>query len=166
MGSDKIVVDRAHVGPGLDLVDRHILRLLQEDGRRTNVDIAREVGLTPSPCLRRIRSLEERGYIAGYAAVLDPVLLRRSLVVNVMVELSDQRRETLAAFESAVVELEDVQACYLISGEADYLLTVAVADLEAYHRVFSQRLGELPGVTSLKSLITMKAVKYGAALPV
>lgn len=151
---------------GLDAVDRHILRLLQADGRRTNVDIAREVGLTPSPCLRRIRSLEERGYISGYAAVLNPVLLRRSLVVNVMVELVDQRRETLAAFEAAALRLDDVQACYLISGEADYLLTVAVADLAAYQRVFSEKLGELPGVTSIKSLITMKAIKSGAALPV
>lgn len=151
---------------GLDAVDRHILRLLQADGRRTNVDIAKEVGLTPSPCLRRIRSLEERGYISGYAAVLNPVLLRRSLVVSVMVELVDQRRETLAAFEAAVLKLDDVQACYLISGEADYLLTVAVADLAAYHKVFSERLGELPGVTSIKSLITMKAVKAGVAVPV
>ena len=76
----------------LDAVDRHILRLLQADGRRTNVDIAREVGLTPSPCLRRIRSLEERGFISGYSAVLNPVLLRRNLDVVVMVELVDQRQ--------------------------------------------------------------------------
>ncbi|HOA90102.1 Lrp/AsnC family transcriptional regulator [Propioniciclava tarda] len=150
----------------LDAVDRHILRLLQADGRRTNVDIAREVGLTPSPCLRRIRSLEERGFISGYSAVLNPVLLRRNLVINVEVELADQRRETMAAFEDAVLALDDVQACYLISGEADYLLTVAVADLDAYHKVFSEKLGELPGVTSIKSLITMKAVKEGRTLPV
>jgi Lrp/AsnC family transcriptional regulator, leucine-responsive regulatory protein len=150
----------------LDAVDRHILRLLQADGRRTNVDIAREVGLTPSPCLRRIRYLEQRGYITGYAAVLSPVLLRRNLDVVVMVELVDQRRETLAAFESAVMQLDDVLACYLIAGEADYLLTVAVADLEAYHKVFTEKLGELPGVTSIKSLITMKTVKEGRTLPV
>ncbi|TBT96448.1 Lrp/AsnC family transcriptional regulator [Propioniciclava tarda] len=150
----------------MDAVDRHILRLLQADGRRTNVDIAREVGLTPSPCLRRIRSLEERGFISGYSAVLNPVLLRRNLVINVEVELADQRRETMAAFEDAVLALDDVQACYLISGEADYLLTVAVADLDAYHKVFSEKLGELPGVTSIKSLITMKAVKEGRTLPV
>ncbi len=152
--------------PPLDAIDRKILRLLQADGRRTNVDIAQEVGLTPSPCLRRIRYLEQRGYIAGYSAVLDPVLLRRNLLVNVLVELVDQRRETLAAFEQAVRTVADVQACYLISGEADYLITVLVADLDAYHRVFTERLGELPGVSSLKSLITMKVVKSGQALPV
>lgn len=152
--------------PDLDDVDRHILRLLQQDGRRTNVDIAREVGLTPSPCLRRIRFLEQRGFITGYAAVLNPVMLRRNLDVLVMVELTDQRRETMAAFEEAVEKLDDVLACYLIAGEADYLLTVAVADLEAYHKVFTEQLGELPGVISIKSLITMKTVKEGRALPV
>ena len=98
--------------------------------------------------------------------MLNPVLLRRNLVINVEVELADQRRETMAAFEDAVLALDDVQACYLISGEADYLLTVAVADLDAYHKVFSEKLGELPGVTSIKSLITMKAVKEGRTLPV
>lgn len=150
----------------IDAVDRHILRLLQADGRRTNVDIAREVGLTPSPCLRRIRTLEERGYISGYAAVLNPVLLNRNLDVMVMVELADQRRETMAAFEEAVKKLDDVLSCYLIAGESDYVLIMAVADLAAYHKVFSERLGELPGVISIKSLITMKIVKEGRALPV
>ena len=117
---------------GLDGLDRAILRALQEDGRLTNVDLARQVGLSPSPCLRRVKSLEE----------------------------------TLAAFEEAVVGIEDVLRCSLIAGDADYLLTVQVRDLDSYHALYTERLGELPGVASLRSLVTMKAVKDTRALPV
>jgi Lrp/AsnC family leucine-responsive transcriptional regulator len=150
----------------LDRLDRLILRALQRDGRLSNVDLARAVGLSPSPCLRRVKSLEERGYIRGYAAVLDPALLGRSLQVVVMVSLTDQRQETLKAFESAVAQLDDVMRCSLIAGDADYLLTVLVRDLDSYHRLFTERLGELPGVVSLRSLVTMKTVKDTRALPV
>ncbi len=151
---------------GLDGLDRAILRALQEDGRLTNVDLARQVGLSPSPCLRRVKSLEERSYIQGYAASLDPARLGRALQVVVMVRLSDQRQETLAAFEEAVVGIEDVLRCSLIAGDADYLLTVQVRDLDSYHALYTERLGELPGVASLRSLVTMKAVKDTRALPV
>ncbi len=150
----------------LDAIDRTILRLLQQDGRLTNADLAKAVRLSPSPCLRRVKALEQAGYIRGYTAVLDPVRLSRALHVVVMVSLTSQRQETLAAFESAVGELDDVLACYLIAGEADYLLTVAVADLDAYQRLYTERLGELPGVASMRSLVTMKAVKASSALPV
>ena len=151
---------------GLDALDRAILQALQEDGRLTNVDLARRVGLSASPCLRRVKSLEERGYIQGYAASLDPARLGRALQVVVMVRLSDQRQETLAAFEEAVVGIEDVLRCSLIAGDADYLLTVQVRDLDSYHALYTERLGELPGVASLRSLVTMKAVKDTRALPV
>lgn len=151
---------------GLDGLDRAILRALQEDGRLTNVDLARRVGLSPSPCLRRVKSLEERGYIQGYAATLDPALLGRALQVVVMVRLADQRQETLAAFEAAVERIDDVMRCSLIAGDADYLLTVQVSDLDSYHALYTQKLGELPGVSSLRSLVTMKAVKDTRALPV
>lgn len=152
--------------PLLDKLDRAILRELQRDGRLTNVDLARRVGLTPSPCLRRVKALEERGYITGYAAVLDPVRLGRSLQVVVMVSLTDQRQETLRAFEEAVARLDDVVGASLIAGDADYLLTVLVRDLDSYHALFTQRLGELPGVVSMRSLVTMKTVKDTRALPV
>jgi Lrp/AsnC family leucine-responsive transcriptional regulator len=151
---------------GLDGLDRTILDALQEDGRLTNVDLARRVGLSPSPCLRRVKSLEERGYIQGYAALLDPALLGRALQVVVMVRLTDQRQQTLAAFESAVEGIEDVLRCSLIAGDADYLLTVQVRDLDSYHALYTKRLGELPGVASLRSLVIMKAVKDTHALPV
>jgi DNA-binding Lrp family transcriptional regulator len=153
-------------GEGLDALDRAILRQLQRDGRLSNVELAKRVRLSPSPCLRRVKLLEERGYISGYTALLDRVKLRRALHVMVMVSLTSQRQEVLESFEREVAQLEDVLECYLIAGEADYLVTVAVEDLEAYQRFFTKRLGELPGVASLKSMITMKAVKSTTALPV
>lgn len=151
---------------GLASLDRAILRQLQDDGRLSNVDLAERVRLSPSPCLRRVKSLEERGYISGYTAVLDRTRLRRGLHVVVLVHLVSQRQETLEAFERGVSELEDVLECYLIAGEADYLLTVAIENLDAYQRFFREQLGDLPGVTSLRSLITMKAVKSTTSLPV
>ena len=151
---------------GLDALDRSILRHLQADGRLSNVELAKRVRLSPSPCLRRVKSLEDRGYISGYTALLDRARLRRGLHVVVMVSLTSQRQDTLTAFEQAVAGLDDVLECYLIAGEADYLLSVAVEDLDAYQRFFTQRLGELPGVASLKSMITMKAVKDTRSLPV
>ena len=153
-------------GDRLDAVDRLILRELQADGRLSNVDLAERVRLSPSPCLRRVKSLEERGYIRGYMAVLDRARVNRGMYVHVMVSLTSQRQETLETFERAVADLPEVLECYLMAGESDYLLAVAVADLDAYHRFFRERLGEVPGVASLRSLISMKTVKYTTALPV
>lgn len=150
----------------LDKLDRAILQELQRDGRLTNVDLARRVGLSPSPCLRRVKSLEDRGYIARYAALLDPQRLGRSLRVVVMVSLTDQRQDTLRAFEEAILGVPEVTVCSLIAGDADYLVTVVARDLEAYHRIFTERLGELPGVVSMRSLVTMKTVKDTHELPV
>ena len=153
-------------GSPLDALDRAILRELQRDGRLTNVELAKRVLLSPSPCLRRVKALEERGYIRGYTATLDRGLLGRALRVFVMVSLTSQRQDTLTAFERGVAAPDDVLECHLIAGEADYLLVVAVADLDAYQRLFTEKLGELPGVASLKSMITMRASKTTAALPV
>jgi Lrp/AsnC family leucine-responsive transcriptional regulator len=151
--------------PALDGLDRAILRELQQDGRLTNVELAKRVRLSPSPCLRRVKALEDQGYIRGYTATLDRALLRRGLQVFVLVSLTSQRQETLEAFERGVTGLDDVLACHLIAGEADYLLTVAVESLDAYQRFYSAKLGELPGVASMKSMITMRAVKETTSLP-
>ena len=151
---------------GLDSTDRRILRELQADGRISNVELAERVRLSPSPCLRRVKNLEERGYIRGYMAVLDRAKVDRGMYVHVMVSLTSQRQETLEAFEKAVADLPEVLECYLMAGESDYLLAVAVADLEAYQTFFREKLGEVPGVASLRSLISMKTVKSTTALPV
>jgi Lrp/AsnC family transcriptional regulator, leucine-responsive regulatory protein len=150
----------------LDAVDRDILRHLQADGRLTNVELAKRVRLSPSPCLRRVKSLEDRGYIRGYTALLDRGKVGRALHVVVMVSLSSQRQETLEAFERAVSKIDDVLECHLVAGESDYLLTVASTDLESYQLLFTKCLGELPGVASLRTLISMKTVKSTTALPV
>ncbi len=153
-------------GMALDAIDRTILRELQSDGRLTNVELAKRVRLSPSPCLRRVRALEEGGYITGYRAELGRAAMHRGLRVFVMVSLTSQRQETLAAFEAAVAQLDDVLGAHLMAGEADYLLQVAVADLDAYQAFFTRRLGELPGVASLRSLVAMKTVKDTTTLPV
>jgi Lrp/AsnC family leucine-responsive transcriptional regulator len=150
----------------LDRLDRAILRELQADGRLTNVELAKRVRLSPSPCLRRVKSLEDRGYITGYRAVLDRPKLGRGLYVFVMVSLTSQRQESLESFEQGVSALDEVLECYLMAGESDYLLGVAVADLDAYQWFFTNKLGELPGVASLRSLISMKTVKYTTNLPI
>ena len=150
----------------LDRLDQAILRELQADGRLTNVELAKRVRLSPSPCLRRVKSLEDRGYITGYRAVLDRPKMGRGLYVFVMVSLTSQRQESLESFEQGVSALDEVLECYLMAGESDYLLGVAVADLDAYRRFFTNKLGELPGVASLRSLISMKTVKYTTNLPV
>jgi Lrp/AsnC family leucine-responsive transcriptional regulator len=162
------MLDRSPRPPvaSLDRLDRAILRELQTDGRLTNVELAKRVRLSPSPCLRRVKSLEDRGYITGYRAVLDRPMMGRGLYVFVMVSLTSQRQESLESFERGVSALEEVLECYLMAGESDYLLGVAVADLDAYQRFFTKKLGELPGVASLRSLISMKTVKYTTSLPV
>ena len=109
---------------GLDSTDRQILRELQADGRISNVELAERVRLSPSPCLRRVKSLEERGYIRGYMAVLDREQVERGMYVHVMVSLTSQRQETLEEFERAVSALPEVLECYLMAGESDYLLAV------------------------------------------
>ena len=152
--------------PPLDPLDRAILRELQADGRLTNVELAKRVRLSPSPCLRRVRSLEDRGYIRGYTALLDRHRVGRALRIFVQVSLTSQRQETLEAFEHAVADLGDVLECYLMAGESDYLLVVAARDLDAYQQFFTKRLGELPGVASLRSMVAMKTVKDTTALPV
>ena len=150
----------------LDALDRAILRSLQTDGRLTNVELAKRVRLSPSPCLRRVKSLEDRGYIRGYTALLDRARVGRGLHVVVMVSLTSQRQETLEACEQSVAALDDVLECYLMAGESDYLLVVATADLDGYQRFFTKRLGELPGVASLRTVISMKTVKSTTVLPV
>jgi Lrp/AsnC family transcriptional regulator, leucine-responsive regulatory protein len=152
--------------PDLDRLDRAILRELQNDGRLSNVELAKRVRLSASPCLRRVKSLEDRGFITGYRAVLDRRKVGRGLYVFVMVSLTSQRQDTLEGFERGVADLDEVLECYLMAGESDYLLGVAVADLESYQRFFTKKLGELAGVASLRTLISMKTVKYSTTLPV
>ncbi|WP_284748219.1 Lrp/AsnC family transcriptional regulator [Amycolatopsis sp. RTGN1] len=142
----------------MDEVDRAILAVLEKDGRISNADLAERVGLSPSPCLRRVRRLEEIGVIRGYQALVDPGAVGRGLRVFAGVRLLRHARTDVVAFERAVVALPEVVFCHHITGNYDYLLHVEVADLAAYEDFHANRLADLPAVATVTSYITMKTL--------
>lgn len=143
----------------LDVIDRDILFHLRQDGRLTNVELAKRVGLTPPPCLRRVKRLEEAGVIAGYRAVVDPAALGRGLEVLIDVEIHAQDRGTVEEFEETVASYEEVVEFRRMYGRPDYFLRVAVADHAAYEAFLMGRLSGLPAVSRLESHLTMKEIK-------
>ncbi|MEV0175827.1 Lrp/AsnC family transcriptional regulator [Streptomyces sp. NPDC050803] len=143
----------------LDAIDREILFHLRRDGRLTNVELAKRVGLTPPPCLRRVKRLEEAGVIAGYRAVVDPAAMGRGLEVLVDVEISAQDRRTVEEFEVTVASYDEVIEFRRMYGRPDYFLRVAVADHAAYEAFLMGRLSGLPAVQRLESHLTMKEIK-------
>jgi Lrp/AsnC family leucine-responsive transcriptional regulator len=147
----------------MDDVDRSILAVLEQRGRISNAELAAEVGLSPSPCLRRVRRLEETGVIRGYRAQIDPVALGRSLRVFVGVRLMRHAHADVVAFERAVVQLRDVVYSHHVTGNYDYLLQVEVADLPAYEDFHATRLATLPGVAAVTSYVTMKTLTTDTA---
>ncbi len=149
----------------LDEIDRRILAALQADARISNARLAETAGLSPSPCLRRVRRLERAGVIAGYAALLDPGALGLPVSVFVQVSLERQIDRSLEVFERAVRERPEVMECYLMTGDADYMLRVVVADIAAYERFLMDHLTRVPGVSSIKSSFALNRVKYATALP-
>ena len=149
----------------MDAIDRKIIAALQRDGRLTNVELAEAVGLSPSPCLRRVRLLEEAGIISGYHATLDRKGVGLGLTVFVGVKVERHRDETAAAFRDAVRERPEVITCHLVSGDADFLLQVVVPDLAAYERFLLDTLLKLPGVSDIRSNFAIQTVKSGAPLP-
>jgi Lrp/AsnC family leucine-responsive transcriptional regulator len=149
----------------LDAFDRKILAALQRDGRLSNVQLAEEIGLSPSPCLRRVRMLEEAGVIRGYQAILarDEVGLGMTIFVGIKVERhTDERAE---AFRQAVTALPEVISAFLVSGESDFLLQVVVPDLRAYDRFVTGKLLKLPGVSDIRSNFAINTVKAPGPLP-
>lgn len=143
----------------MDRTDRAIIRHLQADGRIANTELADKVGLTPSPCLRRVRALEESGVITGYHAGVDATALGRGFRVLVHIDMAAQNTETIEAFEAGVAEADAVEECFRMFGQPDYLLWVAVADLAAYEQVYMTTLTRLPGVARTNSQFPMKKVK-------
>ena len=149
----------------LDEIDRRILTALQENARMSNVDLAEGAGISPSPCWRRVRELERRGVIARYVTLVDPSSVGLSVSVFIQVSLERQIEAALETFESTVLARPEVMECYLMTGDADYLLRVVVADLSAYERFLMDHLTRVPGVASIKSSFALKQVKYRTALP-
>jgi DNA-binding Lrp family transcriptional regulator len=149
----------------LDPTDWKILALLQDDARMSNVDLAQAVGLSPSPCLSRVRVLEEQGFIRRYVTLLDPQRVGMKVSVFIQVTLEKQIEPALEVFEKAIRSRPEVMECYLMTGEADYLLRVVVPDLQALERFILNFLSRVPGVGNIKSSFALKQVKYQTALP-
>jgi Lrp/AsnC family leucine-responsive transcriptional regulator len=149
----------------LDAIDRRILAALQADGRLTNNDLAERVGLSPSPCLRRVRALEAAGTIKGYAAILDPVQLGLGTSVFVRVWLRGQDDDTVQRFNDSILALPQVMECHMMAGDCDFLLRVVASDLDAYRRFQAEKLARIDGVQSLKTDIPLQRIKLTGSLP-
>jgi Lrp/AsnC family leucine-responsive transcriptional regulator len=149
----------------MDAIDLRVLQNLQKDARISNVELARAVNLSPSPCLARVRALERDGVIERYVTLLDAKKLGLTVSVLVQVTLEKQIEPALEAFEKAVRDRPEVMECYLMTGDADYLLRVLVADVPAFERFILDFLSRVPGVGNIKSSFALKQVKYQTALP-
>ena len=150
----------------LDVVDWKILTLLQTKADLTNLELSREVGLSPSPCLARVRSLKAAGYIDRYVTLLDPIKVGLKVSVFIHVTLEKQVEAVLENFENAVLKRAEVMECYLMTGESDYLLRVIVTDIQALEHFILDFLSKVPGVGNIKSSFSLKQVKYKTALPI
>ena len=150
----------------LDAMDIKILRALQADGRMSLADIAAAVGLSPSPCLRRVRLMEKAGVITGYVAVLNQQAVGLPVSVFVSVKLEKQREELLERFARTIARWPEVLECYLMTGPRDYWLRVVVPDLAAYERFLKEKLTRLEGIASIESSFALEQVKYTNVLPV
>ncbi len=150
----------------IDPTDQRILAALQQDGRLSNVDLAERIGLSASPCLRRVRLLEEAKIIRGYHAVVDQVKAGLPVSVFVSVKLERQREADMKRFETAVRRFPEVLECYLMTGSRDYLLRVVARDLADYERFLKATLTRIEGVASIESSFALAQVKHTAVLPI
>lgn len=151
---------------GIDEIDLQILAELQNDGRMTNVDLARRVGLTAPPCLRRVRALEEAGAIRAYHAQLDPATLGYTITVFAMVSLKSQAEADLRAFEDYVATLPEVRECHMLNGEIDFILKLVARDLQSFQQFLTSRLTQAPNVVSVKTSLTIRTAKCLPGVPV
>ncbi|HTJ57107.1 MAG TPA: Lrp/AsnC family transcriptional regulator [Devosiaceae bacterium] len=150
----------------LDTIDRKLLRLVQEDSRRSVQELGEAVGLSASACHRRLRGLEERRLITGYRATLDAVALGFTMQFFIEVGLTSQSETVLDAFEAAVKEIPEVLECHLMAGQSDYLLRVICRDHEEFERLHRRLAARLPGVARLHSNMSIREVKARTGLPV
>ena len=150
----------------LDAIDRRILHDLQADGRMTNVELARRAGISAPPCLRRVRVLEEAGFIRGYHADLEPKHLGFNVTVFAQVGLSSQAEPDLEAFETLVRGWPEVRECHMLAGETDFLLKVVAEDWDAYQRFLTTQLTAAPNVSHVKSALSIRASKSEPGIPI
>jgi len=148
----------------LDAIDRNILKELQADGRITNVELARRVGISAPPCLRRVRALEEAGYVKGYRGLLDEKKLGYEVTIFAMVHLSSQAESDLAAFETFVRSQPLVRECWMLSGEIDFVLKCVAPDLKTF-QAFVEKLTSAPNVRNVKTSLVLRQSKDAAIVP-
>lgn len=149
-----------------DEIDRQIMAHLQADGRMTNVDLADQVGLTAPPCLRRVRTLEEKGAIRGYHADLDPVWLGYTITVFAMVSLKSQAETDLEAFEAHVADIPEIRECYMLNGDIDFILKIVAKDLSSFQQFLTTRLTTAPNVAHVRTSLTIRSSKSLPGVPV
>jgi Lrp/AsnC family leucine-responsive transcriptional regulator len=149
----------------LDALDLRILEELQRDGALSNVELARRVHLSPSPCLARVKALESSGVISRYVALVNAARLGLGLSVFISISLKAQSKEALAEFERRIQEHDEVMECYLMTGDSDYLIRVAVADIGALEKFILEQLTPIPGIEKIRSSFALKQVRYKTALP-
>ncbi len=148
-----------------DEIDRRLLASLQDDGRMTNVDLATSVGLTPPPCLRRVRALEESGVIRGYHADLDGAKLGYTITVFAMVSLKSQAEDALRQFEDHMRALPEVRECHMLNGEIDFILKIVSRDLQSFQEFLTSKLTPAPNVASVKTSLTIRTAKQLPGVP-
>ena len=149
----------------LDRTDRRILDCLQTDGRISNVQLARKVNLTPTPCIERVKRLERQGYIRGYTAILNPELVNASLLVFVEIDLSHTSPDAFRRFRDEARRLPEIMECHLVSGNFDYLIKARVSDMKSYRELLGEKILSLPGVNGSRSYVVMEEVKETLSLP-
>jgi DNA-binding Lrp family transcriptional regulator len=150
----------------LDAIDWQILAALQADGRMTNIDLARQIGLTPPPCLRRVKALEDAGLIRGYNARLNGNALGFTIIVFALVSLKSQAEDDLRAFEAHVQKIPEVVECHMLNGEIDFILKIVAHDLQEFQALLTSRLTTAPGVTHVKTSLTIRTSKDVGGLPI
>jgi DNA-binding Lrp family transcriptional regulator len=150
----------------LDKVDRRILKDLQDDGRMTNVELAHRAGISAPPCLRRVRALEEAGFIRGYHAEVNPEALGFGITVFALVGLKSQAEDDLKAFEALASEWEEVREVHMLAGETDFFLKIVAADWDAYQKFLTSRLTPAPNVAHVKSSLAIRTAKYQPGVPI
>ncbi|MBT5072844.1 MAG: Lrp/AsnC family transcriptional regulator [Kordiimonadaceae bacterium] len=149
----------------MDAIDRNIIKVLQQDGRLSNQELSDKVGLSPSPCLRRVRKLEQDGVITGYAAIVDQDNYGLPLSVFINIRLERHSDECIKSFEKGIGQIDEIMECYLMTGKSDYLLHVVSKDLKSYEIFVREKISTIPGIASIDSSFVFGQVKRNSAFP-
>lgn len=149
----------------MDAIDRKIIRTLQQNARLSNQELADEIGLSPSPCLRRVRNLEEKGVLSGYTAIVDQDKYGLPLTVFVHISLERHSDQCIKGFEYGISKLDEVMECYLMAGKSDYLLHVVSEDLKSYEKFVREKISTIPGISGIDSSFVFGRVKRKLEFP-